>query len=150
MSRDYDVLQDIADRLTATNQFDGVWLSGLPEDRGRPAGDLNAAVVSPRDWTEDDAHQDVAGAVNTRQVKYDLTLIVRREDAEIRDRELDRLLNVAQNALDGVAFLDICIAPWSKLTRGKHERPAAPERRMSVTGAYAYHVIGDDNHDEAD
>lgn len=139
---DWGVLDDARDRLKASGEFDGVYRSALPEEKGRPSGDRLAAVVAPADWEQTDESDDEEEVQSTRRVHWTLTLIVRDDDPETRERTLDRLLAVSQNALDGQALGGITIPDWTRLRRGRYGTPSGPEQRMTVTGEFAYWVAG--------
>lgn len=142
IGNDGDVLDDAQGRLQATGAFDGVYRSALPESRGGAAGDRLAAVVAPLDWEQTDDVDDETLVQSTRRVRWTLTLIVRDDDPEARERALEKLLAVAQNALDGQALAALTIPDWTRLRRGRYQPPSAPEQRMTVTGEFAYWVAG--------
>lgn len=148
MGRDWDVLDDARERLLATGEFDGVYRSALPETRGQRAGDSRSAGVAPADWEEVDDADDETLVQALRRVRWTLTLCVRDDDPEARERTLDRLLAVAQNALDGQALADLAIPAWTRLRRGRYEPSSGPEQRMTVTGEFAYWIGGWDGHDD--
>jgi hypothetical protein len=149
--RDWYVLEAIRDLLAETDAFDDVYLSELPDGRGRGAGELKVAILEPVDWDELDESDDPDDVQDTVRMRFRLTLIVREEDPVLRDREVDRLLNVCKNAIDGQPLVvGQTIPGWTKLRKGKWEKPITPERRMTITGETAYFVDGDDQHDETE
>lgn len=149
--RDWYVLEAIQALLEATHAFDNVYLSELPESRGRSAGELKVAVLEPNDWEELDESDDAADVQDTVRMRFKLTLMVREEDPALRDSEVDRLLNVCKNVIDGQQLVAGQTIPgWTKLKRAKWEPARAPERRMTVTGETAYWVDGETEHDETE
>lgn len=149
--RDWWVLEAIRDRLQETRQFDDVCLSGLPDQHGRNAGELKVAVLEPNDWEELDESDDPADVQDTVRMRFKLTLIVRQEDPELRDREVDRLVNVCKNVIDGQPIVPLQVLPgWTKLRRGKWEPSKGIERRQTITGETAYFVDGETEHDETE
>lgn len=149
--RDWSILEAVQAALKETGEFDDVYLSDLPESRGRGAGELKLAIIEPQEWDEIDARDDPDDVEDTVQIKFRLTLIVRHGDPVSRDAEVDRLLNVAKNVVDSQTLVrGLTIPGWTKLRRGRWERAVAPERRMTITGETAYWVSGDDQHDEAE
>jgi hypothetical protein len=82
-----------------------------------------------------------------RAVAWTLTLFVRQSDPESRDREADRLANVAQNVLDGQSLAGITLPGLTKIRRGRWERSPAPERRLVLMGEFTYLVNAFDGHD---
>ncbi len=149
--RDFDVISAARDALAATGEFDGVYPGGLPEEEGATAGDTYAAYLAVRDWDEptEFADDEFSADSGCRRVRYRLTLAVRRDDREERDRDLDRLFGVAANALDGVSLADLTLPRLTRLRRGTWEKPVPPERRMTCWGEFAY-LVGDDDHATGD
>jgi hypothetical protein len=145
--RDWDVLSDIRDRLIATGAFDGVHLSGLPAEYGRSAGETRMAVCTLSGWDDADDWDDAEDVSIPRAVAWTLTLFVRQSDPESRDREADRLANVAQNVLDGQSLAGITLPGLTKIRRGRWERSPAPERRLVLMGEFTYLVNAFDGHD---
>ena len=146
-SRDWDILDNARDLLLATQEFDNVYRSSLPETRGQASGDRHVAVITFNDWEETDESDDPTSVQTLRKVRWNLTLIVREDDAETRERELDRLLCVAQNTLDGKSLLNLTINDWTKLRRGSYAKPEPPSQTMSVMGEFAYWLEGFAGHD---
>lgn len=145
--RDWDVLSDIRDRLIATGAFDGVHLSGLPAEYGRSAGEARMAVCTLSAWDDTDDWDDTEDVSIPRAVAWTLTLFVRQSDPESRDREADRLANVAQNVLDGRSLAGVTLPGLTKIRRGRWERSPAPERRLVLMGEFTYLVNAFDGHD---
>lgn len=153
--RDWAVLAAIRDALEATGAFDAVALGAEPEAQGLAASVGKLAVVAPMDWEEvDDADGiDAVDAVddarNTVRLRFRLTIVVREGDVEARGSELDRLVGVAKNAIDGRALIPGGTIPgWTKLRRGTWQDPRSPEWRQVIVGETAYLVDGDDMHNE--
>ena len=146
--RDWDVLDDVNTKLKATGEFDGVYRGALPEARGQAAADKYAAAVSLLDWEETDLSDDAAGVQSTRTVRWQLTLMVREDDPELRERSLDRLLNVCQVTLDGQSLAGgLTIPDWTRLRKGAYQKAEPPQQAMVVTGEFAYWVEGFAGHD---
>ena len=150
MPRDYDVLDDVRARLVATKEFDAVYRSALPETKGQSAGDRFAAAVEHRSWEELSESADPSVIQSTRKLKWRLTLLVRDDDPEVRERELDRLLAVAQDALDGQSLAGVTLPDWTYLSSGVYEDAKPPEQHMRVEGYCAYYIEGWAGHDGSD
>lgn len=133
--RDWGVLEDIRSRLEATYAFQGVFLS-------QPIGEGDSAVVGPWKFDEIDHDEDE----QYRHVQWQLTITVRNADAALRDREIDRLYNVAANVLDGQSLGGICLPGLTKLRRGEWQKPDPPSRQLVCTGEFVYLIEGDDGH----
>lgn len=146
-ARDTDIIDAVISALKATGAFDDVVWGEPPERHGRGA-DLSAlAIVEPSDFTEIDRWDDEDGLGYETQPTFTLTIAVRNGDPRTRDRRVDRLLNIAKNALDGNGFDGLVVADKTILGRGKWTPATSPERRMVVTGQYAYLVDGSAAHD---
>jgi hypothetical protein len=140
--RDRDVRNAVQSALQATGQFDLVSLTGLPEDYGFGASNLKVCVIEPVSTQEDprwDA-QTFGGMVNTSQVS--LTFIARFEDAQLRDEQVEQLVDVAANAINGNQLGTLVIPGLTRITSWQWQPPSAPERRIKATFQYAYLVPG--------
>lgn len=141
--RDPDILDDIQARLKAIGLFDNVYRSALPEDRGQSASDNMAAAVAMNEWQEIDDADDGPNLRLQRTVRWTLTLFVREDDPQVRERKLDKLLAASQKALDGKSLAGVTVPDWTRLRRGTYQTPASPEQRMTVAGDAIYWVEGD-------
>ena len=146
-TRDWDVFESISTLLAATNEFDNIYRSALPESNGQRSEDQLAACVAPRDWDEVDDADNASTQQIKRSVRWTLTLMVREDDPEIRERYLDRLLNIAMTAIDGKSLAGLTIPAWTKLRKGSYELPNAPEQRMTCQGEFVYWIDGFGSHD---
>lgn len=148
--RDADIIDAIIAALRATKAFDEVAWGETPERWGRGADKSALATVEPSGWQEIDEWDDEpddSGLGYTVRSTFTLTLYSRSSDPRTRDRRVDRLLNVAKNAIDGNGFGGLTIPDLTLLRSGKYQPAANPERRMIVVGEYAYLVDGSPNHD---
>ena len=100
--RERDIRQMIRDVLEATREFDGVYLSGLPE-AGRRSGDARAVWIEPGETTGPRPWDDTAGDL-LMTCRVNLAFLARDDDPQIRDETAELLLNVAANALGGQAL----------------------------------------------
>jgi hypothetical protein len=139
--RDRDVRNSIRDALEATGVFDGVYLSGLPENRGERSGNAQAVSIEPSETFQGDEWDDTSGAlVMTSRVI--LTFLARHEDPQIRDEIVESLLNVAANALNGKRLADLTLIPLTRFRSWNWQKPVAPERRIVAVLEYQYLVDG--------
>lgn len=136
--RDRTILRLIADALAATGEFDEVCTTGLPERTGRTAGDARLASLELVSFKERELATDPDTAPRERTVRYHCYLLVRVEDPDARDDEVDRLANVAANAVDGQTFAGITLRSFTTLDAGQYLPAAAPERRLVMTGQFVY------------
>lgn len=144
MKRDQDVFDDIAVRLRDTDAFLDVYQAHPTQDGAEARGDT--AWVQPLDWDELDHRQDPDGAEVTHHAHFTLTLAVRDGDPAERDRRLDQLAGIALNALDGQSLADLTLPGLTAIRKAKWEDPALPERRLTLTGEFAYFVPAPDAH----
>lgn len=147
MSRDRDVRQAIADLLIATKDFDSVGVSGLPEEFGSAASDQAAAVIEPVSSTQDDHRMGMGWDAETSGgiviVSFvTITLLYRHDDPQLRDEGVERLLNVAGNALSGQSLASLTLPALTRFTGWKWEHPTPPERRITAAFTYEYLLEG--------
>lgn len=144
-ARDRDIRAAIRDALAATRCYDGVYLSGLPEDFGQSSGRLLVAVVEPggaRVESPWDAAPEEGLVVRGSAA---LTLIARHEDPEIRDQDAEWLVAIACNALNGQTLAGVTSPQFSMVESWRALPAQAPERRFQATFNYLYFVEGVNN-----
>jgi hypothetical protein len=130
----------IGDLLDQTGAFDGVYLSGLPEDRGETSGDIRAVVIEPDLTTRADPSDDFDGdPLLSCQVK--LIFLARDEDPQVRDEAAELLLNVAADALGGNTLNGMVLPSRTKICSWSWHKPIAPERR--ITAILEFQYLGD-------
>jgi hypothetical protein len=139
--RERDVRSSIRDVLDSTGAFDGVYLAGLPPDRGERCGDSRSVSIEPVETTGADHWDDTTGdLVMTSRVS--LTLLARHDDPQVRDETAEQLLNVAANALNGQALAGLTLPGWTRIRSWTWQKPHAPERRIAAVLEYQYLVAG--------
>jgi hypothetical protein len=140
--RDRDVRNAIVTVLTATGAYDGVWVTGLPEDSGSGSSVQAAAAIEPVSSTQDDRwdSQTDGGLVVTSLVR--ITLVYRHDDPQLRDEGAELLLDVAANALNGQSLAGLTLPGLTRFTGWSWTAPTAPERRIAATFSYQYIVEG--------
>jgi hypothetical protein len=135
---DYQYLRLIAERLGDTGEFDEVTTTGLPEGMGGSADDARLACLELATWQDVDLYSDPDATPQVRTVHYHLHILVRSEDPDVRDDEVDRLAAVAGAALNGASLGDASFTGKMRLSRGRWLTAAGPERRMHVNGEFSY------------
>ena len=142
--RDRDVRNAIVAALQATGAFDagGVWITGLPEDRGAGASNVAAAAIEPVSSSLDDRWDapPEGGLVVTSLVA--ITLLFRHEDAQLRDEAAELLFDTAANALNGQSLAGLTLPAMTRFTNWRWEKPAPPERRLTAIFSYQYIIDG--------
>ncbi len=139
--RERDIRTAIRDLLEQTGAFDGVYLSGLPEDRGEAATDAQAVSIEPSRTTSADVSDDDNGdLLMTCQVN--LVFLARHEDPQVRDENAERLLDVAADVLSGQAIDGATVPGKTRLVAWTWLKPAAPERRIAAVLQFQYLVEG--------
>jgi hypothetical protein len=139
--RERDIRERIRDVLEDTGAYDGVYLSGLPEDRGEPSGDARSISIEPAETAAAAPWDDTAGD-QVMSCRVSLTIMARDEDPQIRDETAELLLNVAANALSGQALAGATLPGMTRITSWSWQRPRAPERRIAAVLECRYLVQG--------
>jgi hypothetical protein len=138
--RDRDYLRFCRDLLELTDEFGLVTTSGLPESDGQSAEVQKLASLELKGYREDHLGSDYNAQPLLRSVEFLLTIHVRDPDPDARDDELDRLAQVAGNALVGKPLGGESLAPFTQLGRGVYEAAQGPERRLRVLGTFVYEI----------
>ena len=141
-SRDDQIWQGVAAALTATNQFDAVIVSKLPEETAFPISGQSVAYIAPGSYAEESRHYDASGPTYRRTVRYGLTIAVRSGDKVARDAIASQLADVAQDALTGVSLGPNTIPAWNMCKAGRFETPNTNERRVILMGEVSVLVVG--------
>ncbi len=139
--RERDIRNLVHDLLEQTRAFDGVYLSGLPEDRGEPSGDSRSVSIEPAETTQSNPWEDFEGDL-LMTCRIRLTLLARHEDPQIRDEMVELLLNVAANTLGGNSLAGAALPSRTRIRSWLWEKPTAPERRIAAVLEYQYLIDG--------
>lgn len=129
------------DLLEQTGAFDGVYLTGLPEDRGQASGDRGAVAIEPGDTALETPWDDAAGDL-LFTCRLNLILLARHEDPQARDELAERLLYVAASTLGGASLGAANLPGRTVLRSWAWQKPVAPERRIAAVLEYQYLVDG--------
>jgi hypothetical protein len=141
--RERDLRNLIRDLLDQTGAFDGVYLSGLPEASGRPAGESRSAAVEPGETSLAMPEPwDDAGGDLLLNCRVNLTLQSRHEDPQLRDELAELLLCIAANALNGSTLGGASLPGRTRIRSWSWQKPIAPERRILAVLEYQYLVDG--------
>jgi hypothetical protein len=141
MARERDVRVAIQQALLATNAFDDVWLTGLPESYGQGASSLAAAAIEPVSTARATGWDGVPGGQLDYTASLKVTLLARHPDPQLRDELAEQLLDYLCDAVNGRSLADFtmpqftCVLSWLWLA------PAPPERRIAATVGFAYLVV---------
>lgn len=152
--RDFQVLQEIGRALEATRQFQAVRYT-LPEADAVESGVVRLAClrlaggVKKPTWDEGNP----AGLqILERESAFNLTIIYRDPNPQLFQAELDRLFEVASNAIDGESFgattVDGAATEGSTvpsktyLVNWNYEEPSNVEQRLRIVGKFARLVTG--------
>jgi len=139
--RERDVRNAIQELLDVSGAFDGVYVSGLPEERGERAGDRRAAVVEPDGTTGSDLWDDTTGAM-TMTATVALTFLARDDDPQVRDEAVELLLNTAAAVLNGRSLADATLPGSTRIRSWTWLKPNAPERRIAAKLEFQYLAEG--------
>jgi hypothetical protein len=137
--RDTTVLRAIVAALAGLGAFrDGVHRQA-PDDREYAARARDLAFVEPTDWAEQDPWDPIR---LVRELRYQVTILVRERDPVARDERLDHLGTLAANALTGVALGGLTLPARTAVRRGRYGPARPPERSLTLYGECAYFVDG--------
>jgi len=139
--RERDVRNAIQELLDVSGAFDGVYLSGLPENRGERAGDRRAAAIEPDATVESDLWDDTGGAM-VMTATVILTFLARDDDPQLRDEAAELLLNTAAAVLNGRSLADATLPGSTRIRSWAWLKPNAPERRIAAKLEFQYLVEG--------
>jgi hypothetical protein len=135
--RERDIRNQIRDILEQTGAFDGVYLEGLPEDRGEPAGERRSVSIEPEGTTQADLWDDTTGDL-IMTCRINLTFLARYENPRVRDEAAEQLLNIAAGALNGQSLAGATLIGQTRIRSWTWEKPKAPERRITAVLEYQY------------
>jgi hypothetical protein len=147
MSRDRDVRNAIVTALTATNQFNGVFVWGLPEDYGSGASAEAFAAVIPMSSRQEDLWDaaPAGGLVITSRVA--IVLAYRHIDPQLRDEAAELLVDTTANALNGQSLAGLTLPQTARVIQWDWQAVTVPERRINCVFSYQYIVEGWDEYD---
>jgi hypothetical protein len=147
MSRDRDVRNAIQTALEATDAFDGVFVWGLPADKGIGSSASAVAVINPMTSRQEDLWDAApsGGLVITTRVQ--LALFYRNEDPQLRDEGAELLLDTAANALNGQSLAGLTFPQTARVIQWDWQPPTVPERQINAVFSYQYIVEGWDSYD---
>lgn len=139
-ARDDDIYADIRARLEALGVFSAVDVF----EPGGPEASADAdylATVLPGDTEDTD---DVDAVAIVRRGRYTVKIEVRDYEPGPRFRTLNRLSNLACNALNGVSLAGETLPPWTMIRRANATTPAGVTGAAILTGEWAQIVMGYD------
>jgi hypothetical protein len=149
--RERDIRNLIADLLDQTGAFDSIYLSGLPEASGRPAGECQAVAIEPGETSlaAPDPWDDSAGDL-LLICRVNLTLLARHEDPQLRDELAELLLCTAADAVGGSTLGDATLPGRTRIRSWTWLKPVVPERRILAVLEFQYLVDGPSGFNTAD
>jgi hypothetical protein len=139
--RERDIRNQIHDVLDATGAFDGVYLTGLPEDRGEASGETRSVAIEPAETVQTDLWDGTRGDL-LMTCRVNLAFLARHDDAQIRDETAELLVNIAANVLNGQSLAGATLIGQTRFKSWSWEKPKAPERRITAVLEYQYLVTG--------
>jgi len=144
------VYADIVARLVQLNCFaeGGVGRGAPSEVLARSSRQYPCAAVQPLTWVDSDRYDE---GDFIRTCNFTITLIVRMEEPDQRQDWLDYLSDRVSNALNGESLAGITFGPLTLVQRGQYSpTPQHPEQRATLTGQFAYEVVGYGARDETE
>lgn len=144
--RERDIRNAINEALTATNQFDAVWIWGLPENYGTGASNQKSAAIEPMNTSETDLYDDEPEGAIVYTCNMVITLLYRHEEPQLRDEGAELLLTTAQNAVNGSALMAFnlpdLLPAKTRFTGWTWQPPESAERRIRATFQATYMIDG--------
>jgi hypothetical protein len=137
--RERDIRNAIRDALEQTGAFDGVYLTGLPEDRGEASGQTRVAVIEPWETVCSDVWDDTTGDL-VMTGRMNLWFLGRNDDPQIRDETTELLLNVAASALNGQVLAGATLISQTRIRSWSWHKARPPERRIMAVFEFQYLV----------
>jgi hypothetical protein len=139
-ARDRDVFRALQAALQSLGVFDAVLLHQHGDTAHATADRNPIAVVRRTDWTE----SNIASPTTIeRNVNFEILIALRDDDPEPRFEALERLENLALNALDGQDWAGVCLRDKTSIQRGLDDTSARhPEARVILKGQFTYVVEG--------
>ena len=148
MARDFDILLECVRLLTATSQFDAVTACSTPEISGRMPASQAFGVGVEQDTIVPSNIWDGDGSIGIQiSSTFKITFIGRHDDPILRDKTLDRLINVAATTIGGGSILGVTIGDSNQFKSHKWMPATPPERRVVSIFQYVYTVDGDSGYD---
>ena len=145
--RDWDIFAAIATMIRTTGSFDEVAISDPPELSGRKASYRAIAVIMPGSGDESaEGFDDPDETQRVRRVSWQLMVIARDKEPEIRDRLAEQLLNSARDAIDDRCIAGQTIVGETHVFKDRYLPAIPPERRLIADGTFSYFIDGQDGH----
>lgn len=134
--RDWHYLKAIAALLKATGQFDSITMFSMDEAiKASGSNRLKLANLSLAGFKNECEFTGEPSPVE-RTVNFFLLIAVRHQDAETRDSELDRLANVATNAINHQSLGGETKYQETLILKGIYGPPDDIERRIKLVGQW--------------
>jgi len=138
--RDRDVRLAIQTALLNTGLFDAVLLTGLPETHGAAASATALAIVEPDSSTQEDLFDSAATGSLVVVSTVKLILLARNDDPQLRDQNVELLLDATANALNGQSLAGFTLPELTRLASWRWLAPQPPERKIEAVFRYHYLV----------
>lgn len=137
--RDNDALKSIQAALLETGQFAAVIRGRSPAELETAGQNLPRAWVCPAGWTE---RSDSDPETAVRTVRFQVGLTIDSTGHTEPEEELDRLANVAQNAIGGADF-GFCLPHLTRIAEAVFPSGEPyPRLTLVLKGTFGYLVSG--------
>jgi hypothetical protein len=143
MSRERDIRNAVKQALVATGAFSDVWIMGLPEDYGQVASSLTAAAIEPVSTRLKNGWDAAPAGALDYTSELSVTLLARNPDPQLRDEQVEQLLNFLINAVNGQSLANFTVPQHTVISSWQWLAPKPPERRISASLGFAYLVSWD-------
>jgi hypothetical protein len=153
-ARDGTCYLDMAARIGSVAAFgEGACVvAGSPDAAEFTARPL--CLVIPGDYDQlddadesDPADHDGMGVRIPRHCTFQIVLVVKDEEVSRRSDELDRLVHVIHNAVDGQSLAGASIPGLSRIRRGGRRYVRHPDEGITLFGEFTFFIEGFGAHD---
>ena len=150
VGRDLHLMLAIQQALIDTGEFDveGVYCfhpDYMPAELGQTQRRI--AFVTIDRWREEDPRTGADGPAEwTRTVEFLLAIVTADEDPVRAQREVDRLSQVASNAINGTSIGGLSMPSMTRLREGRYNIRKPPFLGVTLRGIVAYPIFADDDH----
>ena len=143
---DYDILADVANRLSASGQFGLVSLNGPIGAAPMSSDNVSIVAIIPSSW--DDLDHSSNPIVIDEDGKFTIQLAVRDTDDTARLLLISQLQQIIKSAINGQSLGGLTCPARTLVRRGQYDpKWTPPEQRLAMTAEYSLQAVGYDGFD---
>lgn len=150
-AREFAVWADVEKILASLERFEFVEIAEPADVTNELAADNTpAAIITPVSGDEIDVADDPDDVRCDASIVFNVTLVVRGNEARERFDLLDQLRAATMNAINGRSLGKLTIPAFTRVRRWQYQAAAHPEKRLVLVCEARYFVEGHGDHDEED